>query len=684
MHRMRPNSSEAGDNIRVQGDGSLDELAGKLRDLVRSYIGEQKHTPHQHEEKVLEDLVKTVQKDLNVFPTSVATGSEAVTESSCLLKVMAIEGNSFPSTVGNFPGGELRNLQLHFQYKGQRATSSHNVDMCVNPHFGETFVFLLTETLPTSPGEWMKLLGVDNPIQVVVTHSPRVNASGRAGAHIGDGHTRKEFLACAAIDWHHALISEGRPLDIELVSNGPDSDGTLAIIGTLRCTLEVVITSTEGPSSRDGRDLPFAVGDVKRVMELKSAREVQVQREFHQYAKRWWQEYSHKPFLKTRTIKVFAEDELGRHRCVSTFLPLPSWGNVNAGRLVPTPRHAARLVSLIPFERQAVIGGSRLEVWPSLHTFLATGRGDCEGHSLLLAALLSKFYLDVFVCVGDVSDESTDLVPGAEYFSGGTGSGRVRDHVWVATFAGKRGDQKVTFWESLTGQRYELPSAGSGEQPRAKGKSKGIKTRPAGRHHFHSISCMFNATELYANKQEDHRVNRTLFDVTDSTLWKRMDSERIVRVPHERTDLTLLPSPIDVTFGADAIETEVRRLITSHRRENSLMTVWDESLCFVLQSALSSYETERLTGVAFGNKEFEQSIQRAVPEGHCFKGFPVCFSHPFPERIFESLRKGAVSSDVLQTNGDYVRLALRVQCCPYAECSIAVWVILAVCYQPLP
>ena len=55
---------------------------------------------------------------------------------------------------------------------------------------------------------------------------------------------------------------------------------------------------------------------------------------------------------------------------------------------------------------------------------------DCEDHAVLLCSLLLGFGLDAYVCVGT----------------------KVRDavHTWVCTIAS---DGRVTFWESLTGDR---------------------------------------------------------------------------------------------------------------------------------------------------------------------------------------------------------------------------------------
>jgi hypothetical protein len=45
----------------------------------------------------------------------------------------------------------------------------------------------------------------------------------------------------------------------------------------------------------------------------------------------------------------------------------------------------------------------------------------------------------------------------------------------------------------------------------------------------------------------------------------------------------------------------------------------DEQFGYLLAPALSAYEWERVTGHAYGNEEFQQSIKQHIPVGHVFK-----------------------------------------------------------------
>ena len=46
----------------------------------------------------------------------------------------------------------------------------------------------------------------------------------------------------------------------------------------------------------------------------------------------------------------------------------------------------------------------------------------------------------------------------------------------------------------------------------------------------------------------------------------------------------------------ESLEADLRRRVSQHRGSIDLATSWDDSLSYLLAPALSSYETERLTG----------------------------------------------------------------------------------------
>ena len=110
--------------------------------------------------------------------------------------------------------------------------------------------------------------------------------------------------------------------------------------------------------------------------------------------------------------------------------------------------------------------------------------------------------------------------------------------------------------------------------------------------------------------------------------------------------------------------------------------LFDDDLAYLLQPALAAYEMERITGYSFGNDDFQSSVKNAVPEKHCFKGFPTCFSHRDAAKIMVALESNNTGADILQSEGDDVKFALRVKVYSYPEDVCAVWVMIAVRYCP--
>ena len=128
-------------------------------------------------------------------------------------------------------------------------------------------------------------------------------------------------------------------------------------------------------------------------------------------------------------VKIFAQDENGTNRLVCSYVK-----PMRTGRLIDSPRQAARFVSLIGYSRSAPSFGisEKQEQWMHLHTFLVRNSGDSENHSILLCNLLLGFGLDAYVCVGT--------------------KGKGVPHTWVVTISYDY--EEIIFWESQTGNRY--------------------------------------------------------------------------------------------------------------------------------------------------------------------------------------------------------------------------------------
>lgn len=106
-------------------------------------------------------------------------------------------------------------------------------------------------------------------------------------------------------------------------------------------------------------------------LNLEKSRLSERERLFLAYSKQWWREYLQiRQSHGNRLVKIFAQDENGVHKHACSFVePL------RGGRLIDTPRQAARFVSLTAYDKVATVGGTRNEMWTSAHAFLCAGKG---------------------------------------------------------------------------------------------------------------------------------------------------------------------------------------------------------------------------------------------------------------------------------------------------------------------
>ena len=119
-----------------------------------------------------------------------------------------------------------------------------------------------------------------------------------------------------------------------------------------------------------------------------------------------------------------------------------------------------------------------------------------EDHAVLLCSLLLGFGLDAYVVIGTKS--------------------KAQAHTWVMTLGAEGG---VTFWESISGQRYVHPEFDPTTQAG--------KPLPPPIHPYRTVGCVFNHKSFYANAQPSGAVSTCHFDLTNEAHWKAMSQEAI-------------------------------------------------------------------------------------------------------------------------------------------------------------
>lgn len=525
------------------------------------------------------------------------------------------------------PGKVTSTFTLYVHFKGQRF-KSRPVPCACEPDINEGFLLELQKD-GGKMADAATLLSISDYIHLVLIKTDPSSDTTLIGSHF--------------LPWRDILSAANGRLTSAVEINGVGAEAKVPM-GILEIKFEII--------PRLSQILTKEV--ISAQVNLEHSRIAERERLFLVYAKQWWKEFLQiRASHSNRLVKIFAQDECGTNRPVCSFVcPL------RAGRLLDSPRQAARFVSLLGYEHTPSVGGGRAEMWSSLHAFLCKGKGDCEDHAVLLCSLLLGFGLNAFVCVGT--------------------KGKGAAHTWVMTISP---EGEVTFWESLTAHRYAHRPVNPDDPPALK------QSRPD--HPYRTVGCVFNHRTFYANSQPTDSVEVCQFDLQNEARWKCMSEEALRSVcgpkilPSGPVFPPLYPSGVDSSLVSNDMEHELRSLVTDHRRDLGLNTAWDDELSYILTPALAAYELEHSMGVSAGNEEFQQAIRRAIPDGHTFKGFPIQFVHRNARRAFATCLRSPVCEEIICCRGDHVRLAVRVRVFTYPEGACAVWIMFAVRYRSI-
>ncbi|KAM9308041.1 centrosomal protein of 76 kDa isoform 2-T2 [Gastrophryne carolinensis] len=528
------------------------------------------------------------------------------------------------------PGQVCSTFVLHLHFRNQRFRSKP-VPCACDPDFQDGF---LLELHKDSLGDGSRmadattLLSICDPVQMVLIKTDTAGETTLVSSHF--------------MEWRSVLGVERGVTSLAVELHGVGAECKVPV-GILNVKLELYphLQKTLSPEI------------VNTQLTLERQKAAEKERLFLVYAKQWWREYLQiRPSHNSRLVKIFAQDENWVNRPVCCYVrPL------RAGRLLDTPRQASRFVNVLGYEKAAVVGGGgKQEQWCTMLAFLSRNRGDCEDHCNLLCSLLLGFGLEAYVCVGT--------------------KGKGVAHTWVMTCGT---DGAVTFWESLTGQRYIHKAINPDDPP--------IVEQPKPLYPYRTIGCVYNHQRFLANCQPSDSVDLCVFDLHNEARWKPMSEEAIKSVCSPGSTTSLPPFPplcsslVDAAMESNDIELQLRVLVSEHRKDLGLATVWEDQLSYLLSPALAAYEIERTTGMSAGNEEFQDAIRRAVPDGHTFKGFPIHFVHRNARRAFATCLRSPFCDEIISCRGDQMRLAVRVRVFTYPESACAVWIMFACKYR---
>ncbi|KAF0719502.1 Aste57867_1002 [Aphanomyces stellatus] len=627
-------------------------IYAQLRQLIEAHVplptmdevhpapdgGDPAHAVDDVLHNVLEsDVVQQLIASMQILPlhgSGTMTHDVATSDDRMTLTVRVLGGRAFvdhlmTSTPPTSNSTTRTVLRVHLAFQGHRF-HSRAVACGVDPPFDEVFAAPLhvpsTSMSFQVMAKWEALCGIQEPLHWTVTKHTQVVTT--AGSDTWRD-LSVELVAAQTVDWRQWLASPHPTVHFPVTLEGP----LKVPVGILDIRVDVT------PPLRKSTAI---VHEAKQWLQKEQLRLHGCQSHVYQYCKQWWAEYTsmdgQEPPIAATTqphwVRLFAPDECHKYRLVCAYVtPLRDpW--------LTTPSEAARFVSLIPFVRAATVGSGRDACWHSLPAFLALGHGDCEEHAILLASLLLGFGLPVFVCLG------TRRPPA------GHGGGRAVRHAWVATVF----KTNVDLWEPVTGDRIV---ASSPECP------------------YDRLDCLFNNTSFYANCQRGVTVPHLDWTVENSRLWKLLDTALVAQVPSQ-PPIALRPPLAPTTID---LERTFREWVESTRQTAlGMATHWHDALGHTMGIALTSYELERVYGVAnVDNVYFQSSIQHAVPLGHTFKGFPV--SGTDVASVQRQLVADVVGREIIHFPSARAQFGLAVKGVPYPEGLTVVWVMVAVVFQ---
>lgn len=600
-----------------------------LYDKIQELTEDQNLTEEEVMEKIkksglLDEIMTSIQKpqqqEDKPFSLNQSSSPSSQSTSKLSLYLKLNEGHSFIDFANNtsiINQGQNKTpsfFEFDIEFFGQRFHSK-KIPTCSEFAINETFIMDFNPLNNDVELSYSILKKIASPIHIVIL--------------LHEDDTTK-IISSKSIEWRWALCYGSWKIETEFKSSSSLNNVN---VGTVLMTLSLLPLI-------DKSNL-LSQSSITEQLNDERKHEVETTQDYIEYTSSWWDDYkSIRPSHGSRLVKIFlpTEDRENYAYKPSNCLISP----IVVGRAINTPYEAARFVSLIPFERRENPGGEKIEIWHSMHSFLAMRKGDVEDHVTLLCSLLLGFGLDAYIASGIAINGP---------------------HLWVITR--NKIDSKnydVVFWESLTGQRVKVDD-------------------PKVYRFYKRIHCVFNDTNFYASIQNDESVFNTVYAFEEETLWKSIPKDKIAALP--KYSITPILETIEVNKYQieNDIESIIKKRIVNYRKSLEMKSVFDEKLSHLITPALVNYEMERISNITYGNEEFKASVKNYVPEGYTFKAYPFQVNELDTEKIFAMIMTSEIGKDILNTRGDNVTFAVRCKVYPYPQNIYSVWMMIATKYR---
>lgn len=190
-------------------------------------------------------------------------------------------------------------------------------------NIGETFIFEIEGNYEQAKFDSSLLLKLNQPLHLTILR-----------------HRKNEkpiVIGTTNLDWRSVLFANSIEINAEILPVDMTQKGSL---GKIQLNVDLV------PNMMKGELIPKET--VEKQQELEKKFEKESLQQFLDYSNQWWADYKQiKPAYKQRMVKIFAATD---DREASIYKPTCSLIQpMYADRILDSPLHAARFVSLIPF-----------------------------------------------------------------------------------------------------------------------------------------------------------------------------------------------------------------------------------------------------------------------------------------------------------------------------------------------
>jgi hypothetical protein len=411
------------------------------------------------------------------------------------------------------------------------------------------------------------------------------------------------------------------------------------------------------------------------------------------YASEWATRKKQEKRLKTRSIRLFAENTKGQSVFLPRFLsPLEP----PQGLLTPNDRDSiaklVRFVSLIPHIEDNQAFKDLPDVWTTSQEFLDLGFGDYEEHAILLCNYLKHFdtnspHIQHYIMIGTGVPEGTTVYVLRR-------DSRSKDvEIWDAS----NGIGHSLFQENYLSTFLCIPVS-YGTRSKVLREDQAISLK--------NVGCLVDSNDIYLNMQESADPYVIDYDVTNTKYWlpflgtgrKRNEFFPTGSIPTIQTPLKYELTPSDFVQNLTIeIEDYVRKMFTDARsfegERRPLITRWNSKISRQLYGILPEFESYCFNTRAGAMKSsmysrdpkehhleltrIQDRVASVVGDVKNVYGFPLNIGFDSVDSVWEEVK----NTDIHNIPDESIEFVLAVRVFEYPSFVCSVWVYIAALFN---